>query len=147
MKKIVFTWALLLLGFSATAQHTENLLNNYISIKDALVSGDSKMASQATSTLYQSLKNEENFEEKTELLKAVEKLNKANDIEKQRTVFNDVSTVMWKLIKRADKIDQPVYYEYCPMKKAYWLSKDKEIRNPYYGSSMLTCGKVTETKE
>ncbi|MAQ74933.1 MAG: hypothetical protein CL613_01215 [Aquimarina sp.] len=32
------------------------------------------------------------------------------------------------------------------MKKAYWLSKEKDIKNPYYGSSMLTCGKVAETK-
>jgi hypothetical protein len=31
------------------------------------------------------------------------------------------------------------------MKKAYWLSPDKAIKNPYYGSAMLTCGKVTET--
>ncbi|RYF82932.1 MAG: DUF3347 domain-containing protein, partial [Chitinophagaceae bacterium] len=36
---------------------------------------------------------------------------------------------------------------YCPMKKALWLSNEKAIKNPYYGSAMLTCGKVTETIE
>ncbi|RYF85874.1 MAG: DUF3347 domain-containing protein, partial [Chitinophagaceae bacterium] len=41
--------------------------------------------------------------------------------------------------------DKPVYVQYCPMKKATWLSSEKQIRNPYYGSSMLTCGEVTET--
>ncbi|RYF87461.1 MAG: DUF3347 domain-containing protein, partial [Chitinophagaceae bacterium] len=40
---------------------------------------------------------------------------------------------------------QPIYLQYCPMKKASWLSSEKQIRNPYYGSSMLTCGEVTET--
>ena len=30
------------------------------------------------------------------------------------------------------------------MKKAAWLSSEKQIKNPYYGSSMLTCGEVTE---
>jgi hypothetical protein len=31
------------------------------------------------------------------------------------------------------------------MKKAYWLSGDKVIKNPYFGSAMLTCGTITET--
>jgi len=31
------------------------------------------------------------------------------------------------------------------MKKAVWLSNEKAIKNPYYGSQMLTCGKVVET--
>jgi Cu(I)/Ag(I) efflux system membrane fusion protein len=42
-----------------------------------------------------------------------------------------------------------VYKEYCPMafdnKGAYWLSESEEIRNPYFGKSMLTCGEVTTT--
>ena len=29
---------------------------------------------------------------------------------------------------------------YCPMADKPWLTKDKEIRNPYYGASMSTCG-------
>jgi Protein of unknown function (DUF3347). len=31
------------------------------------------------------------------------------------------------------------------MKKANWLSSEKEIKNPYYGSTMLTCGSVVDT--
>lgn len=139
--------AISLFGFSAFAQNTNTLLNNYISVKNVLVSGDGKAVSQAVTTLYQSVKNEENFAQKAELLKATEKLNKASSIEKQRAVFNDVSTAMWKLVKNSDKVNHVVYYQYCPMKKAYWLSNEKEIKNPYYGSSMLTCGKIAETKK
>jgi Cu(I)/Ag(I) efflux system membrane fusion protein len=40
-----------------------------------------------------------------------------------------------------------IYVQHCPMadnnKGADWLSTEKEIRNPYFGSSMLTCGEVT----
>ena len=36
----------------------------------------------------------------------------------------------------------PVYVQYCPMAKGQWLSDEKEIKNPYYGNSMLTCGSV-----
>jgi Cu(I)/Ag(I) efflux system membrane fusion protein len=27
-------------------------------------------------------------------------------------------------------------------KGAYWLSETKEIRNPYFGDKMMTCGEV-----
>ena len=30
-------------------------------------------------------------------------------------------------------------------KGADWLSKENVVKNPYYGSMMLGCGKVTET--
>ena len=146
MKKLVFMWVMLF-SFSAFAQNTNDLFNNYINVKNALVKSDSKATSKAIGTFYQSLKNEENFAQKAELLKATEKLSKASSIEKQRAVFNDVSTAMWKLVKDSDKVNQAVYYQYCPMKKAYWLSNEKDIKNPYYGSSMLTCGKVAETKK
>lgn len=147
MKNLIVAMTVMLFGVSAYAQNTGNLLNNYISVKNALVSSDSKAASTAITALNEAVKSEGNFAQKAELQKATDKLSKAgNNLEKQRAAFDDVSTVLWKLVKGSNKVTQPVYYQYCPMKKAYWLSKEKEIKNPYYGSSMLTCGKVTETK-
>ena len=39
---------------------------------------------------------------------------------------------------------ETIYYQYCPMardnKGAYWLSAVEEIKNPYFGDAMLTCG-------
>lgn len=44
--------------------------------------------------------------------------------------------------------DKPLYKVYCSMyndnKGAYWLSDNKEIKNPYYGANMLTCGEIQE---
>ena len=44
--------------------------------------------------------------------------------------------------------EKPLYKVFCPMynnnKGAYWLSDSKEIKNPYYGADMLTCGEVQE---
>ena len=148
MKKIIFVLAVMLIEFSAVAQNINNLLNNSIDVKNALVSSNGVAASESINTLYNTVKEEENFPQKAELLRASEKLYKAgNDIDNQRVAFNDVSTVMWELVKGSEIVNEPVYYQYCPMKKAYWLSKEKEIKNPFYGSSMLTCGKVVETKE
>lgn len=139
--------AVMLFGYSATAQNTNKLLETYIPVKDALVSGDGKAASEAIGTFYKAVKNEGDFAQKSELLKASEKLNKAgNNIEAQRAALHDVSTVLWKIVKKADKLKSPVYYQYCPMKKSNWISTEKDVKNPYYGSAMLTCGKVIETK-
>lgn len=147
MKKIVLALAVIFFGHSVYSQHTDALLSSYFNVKNALVSGNGKAASEGIASFSQALEAGAAFSQKAALLKAAEKLNKAgNSLERQRAAFNDVSTLMWKLVKDSDDVDQSVYYQYCPMKKTYWLSEDKEIKNPYYGSSMLTCGKVTETK-
>jgi hypothetical protein len=145
MKKFLFPLAALLLSFSAEAQNVDKLMQSYLAVKDALVSSDSKAASAALGDLQKSIEGESSFAQKEALLKATEKMAKSTNIESQRAAFNGVSTTMWQVVKSADKRPQPVYYQYCPMKKAYWLSNEKEIRNPYYGASMLSCGKVAET--
>jgi hypothetical protein len=67
------------------------------------------------------------------------------DIDKQRENFANLSLSLYSLAKLARLSNQPVYEAYCPMKKMYWLSSEKSIRNPYYGRMMLTCGNITET--
>lgn len=147
MKNLLVALAVMLSGYSTLAQSTNKILSNYIAVKNALVSGDSKEASKAISTLQQSIKEESSLPEKDALLKATENMLKASGIEKQRAAFNNVSITMWKVVKGSNKVSEPVYYQYCPMKKAYWITNEKEIKNPYYGSSMLTCGNVVETKQ
>ena len=147
MIKNLLILAILLLGHTAFAQNTNTLLSKYYGVKNALVSSDVKAASEAIIDLQKTIRSESSFKQKDELNKAVNKLAIASSVEKQRAVFNDVSTTMWQIIKSTDQVSQPVYYQYCPMKKAYWLSNEEAIKNPYYGSSMLTCGKVAETKK
>jgi hypothetical protein len=69
------------------------------------------------------------------------KLAAAADIKAAREAFGDVSTA---LAEYAEKTKTPLGPEvrvaYCPMVKKPWLTKDKTIRNPYYGAAMLTCG-------
>ena len=69
----------------------------------------------------------------------------SSDINKQRLAFATLSQAMIEFVK-ANKADTaPIYVDYCPMKKTYWLSAEKTIRNPYYGSAMLSCGSITDT--
>lgn len=146
MKKSFLFMATLLFGYAVSAQDTEKLLSSYLSVKDALVSSDNQTSSKAIANFLESVKIDKAFAQKKELLKAAEALQKAEDIEKQRTAFEKVSTIMWDIVKQSDSLTRDVYYQYCPMKKAYWLSGETEIRNPYYGSKMLNCGSVKDKK-
>jgi hypothetical protein len=49
---------------------------------------------------------------------------------------------MIALTKQFKLSDKPVYVQYCPMADGSWLSDEKQIVNPYYGKSMLSCGSV-----
>lgn len=69
-------------------------------------------------------------------------------IEHQREHFAMLSKDMYDLVKTFGVADQPLYQDFCPMydkgKGAIWLSETKEIKNPYYGQKMATCGKMKE---
>lgn len=54
-------------------------------------------------------------------------------------------------IARAFGTRQPIQELMCPMafnnRGATWLQPDDDVRNPYFGASMLRCGGVTDTVE
>ncbi|MBS1783375.1 MAG: DUF3347 domain-containing protein [Bacteroidetes bacterium] len=71
----------------------------------------------------------------------------ANNIEHQREHLETLSKDMYDLTKTFG-IGKPMYKIFCPMynndKGAYWLAETKEVKNPYFGQKMLTCGEVQE---
>ena len=73
----------------------------------------------------------------------------AKDIEAQRTLYASLSDEFISLVKESGLESGELYVAHCPMalndKGASWVSNSKEIRNPYFGESMLTCGSVKET--
>ena len=71
-----------------------------------------------------------------------------NDLGEQRNQLEDLSEAVFSLTKAFGATDKKVYYQHCPMvnnnQGAYWVSTNSEIRNPYFGSSMLKCGSNEE---
>ncbi len=128
---------------------TSPVLVQYYALKDALVAGDIKLASQSSGELVKALDAADAklvpVGNKKTLTAEAKKIAGGTDLEKQRQDFAALSTDLIVLLKKTKLTDQPVYAQYCPMKKSSWLSSEKAIKNPYYGSMMLTCGKVTET--
>ncbi len=71
----------------------------------------------------------------------------ADKIDHQREHFEMLSKDLADLIK-ATGTSKTMYLDSCPMYdggKGTWLSEIKEIKNPYLGKKMPTCGAVKET--
>ena len=143
------------------AQDTNQLqaiFDNYYAIKDALVKTNANTASAKAAKLLTALNAMKmknlSLEEQTlwtkidkDLKMDAQHISESKEIDHQRDHFSTLSKNMYALIKIA-KHTGKVYYQHCPMydggKGADWLSKESAIKNPYYGSTMLTCGKTIE---
>lgn len=144
-------------------QEKENLLSgvydHYFALKDALVKDDSKTASAKALALaktigevdMKSMSSEEHaawMNVSGELLMHAEHIGETKDIAHQREHFSQLSQKIYALTATF-KPGETTYLQHCPMyndgKGADWLSKENTVKNPYYGSSMLTCGKTTKT--
>lgn len=156
MKPLFF--ALTVLFTTVTSAQSKSLnavLNAYYKIKNELVAGNNSAVAAAaefktaieavdnSSASAAELKAFEPFRQK--LLTDAAAINATNDLSKQRELFSSLSNNMISMAKVTTLSDKEIYVDYCPMKKSYWLSNDKAIRNPYYGNRMLTCGNVKET--
>jgi membrane fusion protein, copper/silver efflux system len=73
---------------------------------------------------------------------------KAENPASQRLHFEKFSDALTDAV-RSFGVEQtgPVYQAVCPMvqgRKGYWLQPQREIKNPYFGAMMLTCGEIAE---
>ena len=151
MKKLIFTalfsiFSILNLSAQKSDASISKLFQNYLNIKTALATDNSDEASRAANTFIKSASmvdykvlSEGNLDV---LRKNASKIADSRSIETQRESFNDLSQNMISMTKNFKLSDKSVFVQYCPMAEASWLSAEKEIKNPYYGKSMLTCGSV-----
>jgi hypothetical protein len=68
---------------------------------------------------------------------------KTTDLKTARNEFGELSNRVIAYVKIAPVAKKPLQF-YCSMVKKNWLQPDKSVRNPYYGSSMLTCGELVK---
>jgi len=133
----------------------EAVYTNYFLLKDALVKTDAGTAAAKATEMLVTLEAVQMdklpmdvhmvwMKVMKSLIADTKEIASNTDVKKQRTFFKTVSTNMYDLMK-VSKSETPTYYQYCPMVKANWLSKEAAVKNPYYGASMLTCGSTVET--
>jgi hypothetical protein len=154
MKKLLLLLALTAITLSnrISAQDTakaSQLLSHYYALKDALVAGNANQAAAFAEAFLKTahgIHNNASSDANINILvEDAVKISGTKDLIKQRAYFAAFSTNMTTLAKAVKLSGGPVYLAYCPMKKAWWLSGEKAIKNPYYGSSMLSCGEIIDT--
>lgn len=134
----------------------EAVLNDYLALKDALVKDDSKTAALAGSKLETTLKAfakssykakdqkelTDIIEDATEHAQHIAKSPIAHQREHFKTLSKDISDMV---VITGTK--NTLYEQFCPMYDggSAWLSSSNEVKNPYLGSKMVTCGKVQKT--
>ncbi|HNR53820.1 MAG TPA: DUF3347 domain-containing protein [Flavobacteriales bacterium] len=132
------------------------LLDHYFQLKDALVAGNGALAKQHATTMGEVLHRmdatklpaaqQATWEQLiTEAMPLMHPLSETSDVEMQRKLFAQLTTPMLQLAEAAG--EGTIYLDHCPMYEggANWLSREKAIKNPFYGSMMLTCGSVKRT--
>ncbi|ADV51151.1 hypothetical protein Celal_3907 [Cellulophaga algicola DSM 14237] len=133
--------------------NAEMVLKDYFNLKDALVADDNTKAKELGATLVRSLKSldvskytdaeqeelNEIIEDAAEHAEHISESPMAHQREHFKVLSKDV-TDMVSITGTANTL----YEQFCPMydKGSAWLSMSKDIKNPYYGSKMLNCGKL-----
>lgn len=133
------------------------IIKDYLALKNALVADNDKTAANAGKQLFTTLKNvdmnaipankhKEYMEIAEDAKENAEHIgDNAGKVDHQREHFASLSKDFSDLITLFGTT-QKLYQDFCPMyndgKGAIWISEAKAIKNPYYGSQMLTCGSV-----
>ena len=133
----------------------KNLLPSYFNLKDALVSSKSDLASKKALIMTQEISKMNTpklpplaFKKMDKIREIANLIAQNNDLEYQRNHFATLSNALTTMVSSLTSLDQKVYVQRCPMAKEYsgalWLSREQEVRNPYFGDSMLDCGSTIQ---
>lgn len=135
------------------------IYKTYLNMKDAFVASDAQKVKTTAREVKQKIEKTDMkllkgdahiqwMDQLSALLKTINSISKLSDIRTQRTELIRFNAAFYESLKKFGLKNVIVYSQYCPMansdKGAWWFSSSEEIRNPYFGEDMLTCG---ETKE
>ncbi len=121
-----------------------DVLKDYYTLKDNLVASDSAAAKTSAAKLETELASVKGCNEAAGVAGQIAA---TSNISSQREQFLTLSKDVITLAK-GFKPEKTAYVAFCPMtnkgKGGYWLTDTKEVKNPYYGKAMLTCGSIKE---
>ncbi|MGM0613004.1 MAG: efflux RND transporter periplasmic adaptor subunit [Bacteroidota bacterium] len=141
-------------------QQLTRFYQDYIKMKNSFVDTDPDKVNEHANQLQNSLEDidmslleGEAHMQWMDHLEVIEKdlntIAESSDIEVQREAFVTFNPAFYKAVKAFGLIDVEAYYQFCPMANddngAYWISEQKEIRNPYFGDEMMSCGENKDT--
>ena len=135
------------------------IVKGYLTVKNALTADNTNEAATSGTALAATFKSFNKAALSAEQKKVFEDVegdatehaehigSNSGKIDHQREHFDILSKDIYALVKTFGA-GQPMYQDFCPMyndkKGAIWLSETKDIKNPYYGKKMLSCGSMKE---
>jgi hypothetical protein len=109
------------------------ILSSYVKVSAALAADDLATAKTAAATVAQ-------HSAMSDTNKGIEKkanaVAKAKDLEAARDAFKSLSAAVEPLAEG----EKGYVVMNCPMKNADWVQTSNDVKNPYFGKAMLTCG-------
>lgn len=140
----VALFALPLVNFAADEkalmEPAKSVLDHYLMIQTDLAKDSVKGLDAHANAIVKAVKGDEMKMLSPDVAKQAETLAKAKDLKAAREAFKPLSASLVKYLAE-NKAGKGAYHEgYCPMVKASWLQKEPDIKNPYMGKAMLTCG-------
>ena len=124
----------------ALMEPVKSVLEHYLTIQTELAKDSIKGVDEHANAIANTVKSDQMKMLSPDVAKQAEMLGKAKDLKAAREAFKPLSASLVKYLAD-NKAGKGTYHEaYCPMVKATWLQTSKDIRNPYMGKSMLTCG-------
>lgn len=131
-------------GDDFTPAYVDSLVPGYLALQKALAGDDLPAAKSAATQLNVVAKKGPKFEDLTGY---VAEIANAADLKAARAAFAEVSSEMITVIDHVGTSGGTALFSvHCPMafggKGGDWIQGDKDVRNPYYGAMMLTCGSV-----
>lgn len=126
-------------------QHLADIIHAYIGVQEALAADASEVAQGA----FDNLAKQAEAAEMAEVVGPAKEGASSGNIEAQRLSFQKLSSVIIPIVREhGNPTDLPVRLVHCPMAfdfaGADWLQTTEEVRNPYFGTDMLTCGTVKQ---
>ena len=122
--------------------YAEVPLDQYLRIKDALVSSNPAEA-QAAAKHLDSLWTTNSPGD--QLLSSVRQIASTSGLAAQREAFYSL-TQAYLVSLESKPGEDTLYLQFCPMafdfEGATWISREKVVMNPYFGDEMLNCGVV-----
>ena len=128
----------------------------YLKVKDALVASDAPQTVVSAKATLEALNviptsnlgkmEQEHFNASVKMLEAIAAKTNLNN---QRSHFVLLNEHLVALVSAFSTLENTLYVQQCPMANnnqgAVWLSKEKDIRNPYFGADMLKCGSTIKS--
>ncbi len=144
---------------SGNVTSIKDIVDSYLQLKNAFTKDNTNDAAAVATSLQSALQHfnkstltanqKKTFDDiQADATEHAEHIGKnGGNIAHQREHFEMLSKDIYDLAK-AFGAGQTLYKDFCPMynngKGAFWLSEIKDIKNPYMGKKMATCGIVKE---